>query len=153
MTTNLSASHAILDGISLVKMCFFKWVKRGQDKKWGFSSLVLVAATMVLALPVRAASPDCGGENGWAVRMALTQLKNNGLLPPERSDVSPVNVVRLASERIGKDLYRQIYKITFADKAGNTIEVLTMNNASNVECSESGVEVFVVSKDLGSITQ
>jgi hypothetical protein len=85
--------------------------------------------------------------------MALTQLKNSGILMPESSDVSASKVVRLASEKIGKDLYRQIYKITFSDKAGNAIEVISMNNASNVECSESGVEVFVISKDLGSTNQ
>jgi hypothetical protein len=53
-----------------------------------------------------AGNPDCGGPNGWAARMALTHLKNAGLILME-SDFTTPKVVRLASEKIGKDLYRQ----------------------------------------------
>jgi hypothetical protein len=55
----------------------------------------------------------------------------------------------LASEKIGKDLYRQIHYVVFTEKSGRTIEVITSNDASNVECSMSAVKVFVVSKRLG----
>jgi hypothetical protein len=99
-----------------------------------------------------AGSPDCGGPSGYPASMAFVTLKNAGLVTNETTDFARTRVIRLASEKIGKDLYRQIYKVTFTDKSGNTTSVITMNNASNVECSESSVEVFVVSKDLGNIT-
>jgi len=57
--------------------------------------------------------------------------------------------VRLASERIDKDLYRQIYRITFRVKSGKDIEVITSSNASFDECSMGAVDVFVVSRHLG----
>jgi hypothetical protein len=57
--------------------------------------------------------------------------------------------VRLASEKVGKDLYRQVYDITFYEKTGSKIEVITSSKASNEECSMSGVDVFVVSRRLG----
>jgi len=39
--------------------------------------------------------------------------------------------------------------VTFTEKSGKTIEVITRNDASNEECSMSGVEVYVVSNRLG----
>lgn len=62
-------------------------------------------------------------------------------------------MIRLASEKTGKDLYRQIHKVIFTDKLGNTIEVITINDASQVECSVGGVEVFVVSKEFGDLNE
>jgi hypothetical protein len=83
---------------------------------------------------------------------ALTHLQNAGLILME-SDFSTTKVVRLASEKRGKDLYRQIHKVTFANNSGVTIEVITMNDASHVECSMSDVELFVVSHDLGNLNE
>jgi hypothetical protein len=110
---------------------------------------VLLLSTVSPLAP--ADSPDCGGPNGYAASMAFVTLKNAGLVANETTNFAKTKVVRLASEKIGKDLYRQIYEVTFTDRFGNKTAVITMNNASNVECSESSVEVFVVSRDLGSI--
>jgi hypothetical protein len=68
---------------------------------------------------------------------------------PTKIDESKTHIVRLASEKIGKDLYRQIYDITFVEKTGATIRVVTSNKASWQECSMSGVDVYVVSRHLG----
>lgn len=81
--------------------------------------------------------------------MAFVHLKNAGLTNNDKIDFTKTKTVRLASERIGKDLYRQIHHVVFTEKTGNTIEVITSNDASSQECSMSGVEVFVVSTRLG----
>jgi hypothetical protein len=96
-----------------------------------------------------AANPNCAGVNRWATSMAFVHLKNAGLTDNEKLDFTKTETVRLASEKVGTDLYRQLHYIVFTEKAGATIEVITMNDASNEECSMSGVEVFVVSKRLG----
>jgi hypothetical protein len=85
--------------------------------------------------------------------LAFTHLKNAGLVRNETTDFPRTQIVLLASEQTGKDLYRQVYKIIFADKSGNLVEVITINDASHTECSESGVEVFVISKDLGNLNE
>jgi hypothetical protein len=98
-----------------------------------------------------AGSPDCSGVNNYAANMAFTYLKNAGLVSNEMTDFSKTKVVRLASEKIGKDdLYRQVHQVSFVEKSGSTIDVITVNDASHEECSMSGVDVFVVSKHLGS---
>ena len=81
--------------------------------------------------------------------MAFVHLKNAGLTNNEKLDFTKTKTVRLASEKIGKDLYRQVHFVVFTERAGTTIEVITSNEASNEECSMSGVEVFVISRRLG----
>lgn len=104
--------------------------------------------------PVAAAKhPDCAGVERWATSMAFGHLKNANITNNDALDFTKTKTVRLASEKIGKDLYRQIHHITFTEKSGRKIEVITSNNASNVECSMSGVEVFIVSKRLGGLTE
>ena len=93
--------------------------------------------------------PDCSGIERWPTSMAYVHLKNAGLLGPNITDFSKTKTVRLASEQIGDDLFKQVHKVTFTKVSGEIIEVITVNNASNQECSMSGVEVFIISKKLG----
>jgi ethanolamine ammonia-lyase large subunit len=95
------------------------------------------------------AHPDCAGVDNWAARMAFTHLKNAGLIENSTVDFKKTHVTRLASQQLGKDLYRQVHDVKFTEKSGNVIEIITMNDASHQECSVSGVDVFVVSKHLG----
>jgi hypothetical protein len=110
-----------------------------------------IALLLVLMLPLQshAGHPACDGPENWAANMAFARLKRAGLTDNDKLDFSKTKVIRLASEEIGKDLYKQIHRIIFTEKLGNTIEVITSNEASNEECSMSGVEVFVISKQLG----
>jgi len=79
---------------------------------------------------------------------ASTLLINAGIIDRDKLDFTKTKTIRLASEQIGRDLYRQIHLVTFTEKDGNVVEVITSNEASNVECSMSSVEVFVISKRL-----
>ena len=110
------------------------------------------AAVFTLLLPstvALAGAPDCSGPAGWPTAMAFVHLKNAGVTNSNELDFDKVKTIRLASEKIGKDLYRQIHLVTFTKKSGETIQVITNNDASNQECSMSGVEVYLVSKRLG----
>jgi hypothetical protein len=96
-----------------------------------------------------AKTPDCAGVDSWATQMAFVHLKNAGITDNNAIDFTKTRTERLASEKTGKDVYRQIHHISFTEKSGNVIEVITSNNASNAECSMSGVDVFVISRHLG----
>jgi hypothetical protein len=93
--------------------------------------------------------PDCAGVERWPTRMAYVHLKNDGLASPETIDFKKTATVRIASEQIGKDLFRQVHRVIFTKTTGGIIEVITVNDASSEECSMSGVEAYVVSKRLG----
>jgi len=91
----------------------------------------------------------CSGTERWATSMAFVNLKNARLTDNDKLDFKKTKTVRLASEKIGKDLFRQVHHVTFTEKSGRKIEVVTVNDASSEECSMSGVQVFVVSHQLG----
>jgi hypothetical protein len=111
--------------------------------------LMVLLLLVVSPLSVFAKDPDCAGVERWPTKMASVHLKNAGITDNDRVDFTKTKTIRLASEKIGKDLYRQIHHVIFTEKSGNTIEVITINDASNEECSMSGVDVFVISKHLG----
>ncbi len=115
----------------------------------------LFCLLLIFALVQRAVagSPDCAGVNNWATSMAFAHLKNAGLISNEVTVFSKTRTIRLASEKIGKDLYKQVHLVSFTEKSGNTIEVITVNDASHEECSMSDVDVFVISRHLGNRTQ
>lgn len=96
-----------------------------------------------------ASDPDCTAVDGWPTNMAFASLKNAGITDNNKIDFTKTRTIRLASEKIGNNLYRQIHIIKFTEKSGKTIEVITINNASNEECSMSGVDTYVISKHLG----
>ncbi|MDD2720598.1 MAG: hypothetical protein PHH47_04745 [Gallionella sp.] len=97
--------------------------------------------------------PDCAGVEHWATSMAFVYLKNQKITNNDALDFTKTKTVRLASERIGKDLYRQVHHVTFTEKSGRTIEAITVNDASSEECSMSSVQVFVVSMQLGGLNE
>jgi hypothetical protein len=107
---------------------------------------VLAAIFAMPAAVALAKSPDCAS---WPTNMALTHLKNAGLIDIPSVIEAQTKAVRLASEKIGKDLYQQVYDITFHTRDGKTIEVITKSRASSEECSMSAVDVYVVSNKIG----
>jgi hypothetical protein len=115
-------------------------------------SLVLII-TMLFSIPAISQSkdekvngPDCSG--GWPTDMTFSHMKNAGLVNNPDIDFSNTKTTRLASQQIGKDLWHQVYRVTFTKPSGASIEAIAVHDASIEECSMSGVEVFVVSKRL-----
>jgi hypothetical protein len=129
---------------------FETWVLENA-MNWNLLGLPLLLAT---AVSVSAQSktelahgPDCSGS--WPTNMAFVHLKNAGITDNVKVDFSKTRTVRLASERVGKDLYHQVYDVKFTEKSGSVIEVIAIHDASYEECSMTGVEVFLISKHLG----
>jgi hypothetical protein len=108
--------------------------------------LFMVVLVFALTSSASAKDPDCSGS--WPTTMTFVNLKNVGITDDQKIDFSKTKTVRLASERIGKDLYHQVYYVTFTEWSGKTIEAIAVHDASQAECSMSGVEVFVVSKHI-----
>ena len=90
--------------------------------------------------------PDCSGE--WPTLMVLSLLKNAGITNNDKIDAFKTKTVRIASEKIGKDLWRQVYDVTFTEHSGRKIEAIAVHEASREECSMSAVELYVVSQRL-----
>jgi len=112
----------------------------------GFATQSKAASTIDNSV-VSDKDPDCTCTDGWASNMAFSTLKNAGIV--KYIDRGKTKITRLASEKIGEDLYRQVHDIFFTKDTGEIIEVITINDASHEECSMSDVDVFVVSKHLG----
>ncbi|QGZ61646.1 hypothetical protein [Paraburkholderia acidisoli] len=108
---------------------------------------VLLALSLTAPALCFAKSPPC---SHWPMKMAEAVLTEAGLTASEKLDDAKTTAVRLASEQIGRDLYQQIYRITFHEKGGQSIEVVTNSQASSKECSMGSVDVFVVSKQFNS---
>jgi hypothetical protein len=112
-------------------------------------ALLYIIPLVLLSCTAYAGAPDCSGVERWPTKMAFVHLKNAGLTDNDRLDFAKTKTTRLASEKIGKNLYRQVHHIVFTERSGNIIEVITLNDASNEECSMSGVDVFVIKKKIG----
>lgn len=111
-----------------------------------FLALAVTLPALAQTKAAKSHGPDCSGS--WPTVMTFVHLKNAGITDNDKVDSSKTKTVRLASEKIGNDLYHQIYYVTFTEKSGNVIEAIAVHDASQEECSMTGVEVFVVSKHL-----
>jgi len=82
--------------------------------------------------------------------MAEVKLQNARLIKIAQLDESKTTATPLSVEKIGKDLYRQVFDITLHSRSGQEFHVITVNSASSVECSMSGVVVYLVSRKFGA---
>lgn len=104
----------------------------------------------LFSLSACAAHPQCDGVENWASSMAFVHLKNAGILTNEETDFSKTLVYRIASEDKGSSKYHQVHRVTFYKKDGTKVTTITENVASNMECSEGPVTVYIVSGILGA---
>jgi hypothetical protein len=122
-------------------------------KRWRnvLGAVLAAALAQSLSAPAEAAPgvPNCIGANAWPSRMALTHLRNANLLVADEVDAGKTRVVRLASEKLGRDLYRQVHLVRFTKKSGDTVSAITVNEVSSEECSMTGVDVYPVTGRLG----
>ena len=108
----------------------------------------VVPACLTCPTLLLAAGPDCTAPDRWQTSSALVKLEAIGVVKAAELDPSRTKTNRLASEQVTPGRYRQIHETVFVKKSGATVRVITSSLASSEECSESGVEVFVVSKHL-----
>jgi len=109
-------------------------------------ALTICVPAIAQSKAAKSSGPECSG--GWPTNMTFGHLKNAGLVDNASVDFSKTKTVRLASEKIGKDLWHQVYHVTFTKTSGEMIESIAIHDASTEECSMTGVEVFVISKHL-----
>lgn len=95
-----------------------------------------------------AKSPRCDSPENWPAATAHASLKNAKIIDNDKFDFAKTKVSRMASEKIGKDLYRQVHLVKFFDKSGKEVSVITQSDSSNEECSMGKVQVFVISSEL-----
>jgi len=100
-----------------------------------------ISMTAIVASPVLA-DPDCAGPNRWPAAMTFTQLKNAGILTNDQVDFSRTSSAQIASQKIGRDLYRQVFKVTYVLKSGERVQAIAVSDASREECSMSDVTVY-----------
>jgi hypothetical protein len=93
-------------------------------KLFGLITLFLILLYSACAF---ATTPDCTDPDAWPCSMAFTYLKNARILNNDELDFSKTVITRLSSEKIGKDLYRQIHLIRFTNKSGAKVVVITIN--------------------------
>lgn len=82
--------------------------------------------------------------------MTLSLLQNAGITASRKIDFSKTTTTRIASQRIGRDLFHQVYDVVYTEQSGRKIEAIAVHDASNEECSMTGVELYVVSQHLSS---
>ncbi|MEW8693751.1 MAG: hypothetical protein AB2535_22180 [Candidatus Thiodiazotropha endolucinida] len=117
-----------------------------------FIQRFLLGILPIISTCILAESPDC---ESWPTNMAFVHLKNAGITTNDLIEFDKTEVVKLLSgldrydEQHNINIHRQIHRITFHEKTGKEITVITVNDASVVECSMSGVEVYVVTDKLG----
>ncbi|MFT4064697.1 hypothetical protein [Paraburkholderia sp.] len=116
--------------------------------KHAFAVVLLSLPALCLAEPKP--FPPC---DNWPTRLAEGKLKRNGILG--NIDDSQTRAVLVSNEKIGKyedgqQMWRQVYHITFHDKSGRVINVMTVNHAGEIECSLTGVDVFTVTQHFPS---
>jgi hypothetical protein len=111
-------------------------------------ALALLLMVCGLSRSSSAASPKCDGVGNYAASMAFVLMKNAGLLTNEGVDFTATSVALIASEKIGKDLYRQVHLVTYRLKSGTSVSAIAVNDASHSECSETGVKLYVVNTTL-----
>jgi hypothetical protein len=75
-------------------------------------------------------------------------LKNAGVLRNDQIDFAHVSSVLLVSQKIGPDLYKQAFLVTFPLKSGGQERAIAISNASNEECSMSDVAVYRLAATL-----
>lgn len=99
-----------------------------------------------------AKTEDCAKPDAWAPTMAKMTLKNMGHLSATGSEenLDRTKVVLMAQQKLNSNLFKQILKITFFKKNGESIVVITENDVSKNACSMGPVNVHIISSEVSS---
>ncbi|MBS1002926.1 hypothetical protein [Acetobacter thailandicus] len=86
----------------------------------------------------------------WPLGITWGKLKNEGYVTPEDYAPNSPTAKLLAFGKVKKNLYRQVYLLTYSRKSKKPIYVITTNDVNNEECSAGPVEVFLIEKTVCS---
>lgn len=93
-------------------------------------------------------APDCSGVERWPTVSTFVHLKNAGITTNDSIDFKKTTTFRLASEKIGDSLFKQVHHVTYVKKSGEKVEAIAINDASLDECSMGEVQVHLISRTL-----
>ena len=112
-----------------------------------FRAITLAGLSItLLSMATARADPKCAGPENWPASMTFAQLKNAGVLANNEVDFGRTSVRQIASEKIGRDLYRQVFEISFYMKDGKAVRSISVSDASADECSISDVTVYRIAE-------
>ena len=109
------------------------------------SILLIILLSIGLA---HASHPDCANSKGWARSLGYYYFKKAKLLRPGDFDHKRLHVIRLASEQVDDDLFRQVHYFSYEKLNGENISLVLTNAASSSECPLGSVNAYVVSQVL-----
>jgi hypothetical protein len=111
--------------------------------------IIVFAAIVGIPFTAFAAEPRCDQPDNWAALSSFAKLKNEGIVGPLDIDLAKTSVEHLGSTRLGKNLWRQVHHITYKSSSGVALlEIIAVNEATDEECSGSGVDIFLITKHL-----
>jgi hypothetical protein len=111
--------------------------------------ITCLALLQTFSPPAYAKDPDCAYQGGFPSSVAHTYLRNAGFFKPGEVNIGKSVTTRLASEKIGKNLYHQVHLVKFIRTSGKEFSVITVSDGSREECSLSDVVVYLISKQYG----
>ena len=111
-------------------------------------SYTLAAAIILSTAPAFAKDPDCGGPNYWPAAMLFVAMKNAKIVTNDQIDFSRTQVTRIASEKIGPDLWRPVHIVQYFRRDGSALQAKAVSNSSQEDCSMGDVKTFVISAKL-----
>jgi hypothetical protein len=96
------------------------------------SSIAFVACAFAAAQPKVGSrtGPDLSGS--WPTTMALGVLQDNGLIPKGQINVAATWTHRLASERLSKNMWHQLYLVRYKLPSGEEVSAIADINYSPI---------------------
>ena len=109
-----------------------------------------LALLMITGAPAKGPGPvpNCTGTGNWPASMVFVALKNAKLVTNDQIDFGKTQVSQIASERVNKDLWRQVLLVQYYRKDGTMLEAIAVSDASHDECSMSDVQTYIISEKL-----
>ena len=93
-----------------------------------------------------AKAPECTSIDDLPAVIGLAQLKTWGTVSTDTIVWKDASSIRVASEQIGADAWRQVHRIKFPLKNGRLVEMVIVSEASAKDCSTGNVDILVVTK-------
>ena len=90
--------------------------------------------------------PDLSGS--WPTTSTLAVLQDEGLVPKGEIAPASISTTRLASERVGKFMWNQVYMVQIKLRSGESVQAIARVDYSTVPDMNMGPIVYVVSKVL-----
>ena len=91
---------------------------------------------------------DCSYLHNYAENISYLKLKDQKLINPDSVIENKTKSILIASEKINKNLYKDVHLITFFLKNNTTIKVIAINNSSPEECSMSDVDIYLIKSKI-----